>query len=76
MDCKSGSGVGVKVAGLLDRTNLAAVDIRNLRLQLNTNKDTPHRTLRKHELVVRKNTLELSVKPASDDPTGMMVEAY
>jgi hypothetical protein len=55
---ESGSVVGVKLAGLLDRTDLAAVDIRNLRLQLNTNKGTPHRTLRKHELVVRKNTLD------------------
>jgi len=50
--------VGVKLAGLLDRTDLAALDIRNLRLQLNTNKDTPHRTLRKHELVVRESTVE------------------
>ena len=50
--------MGAKLAELLDRTDLAAVDIRNLRLQLNTNKDIPHRTLRKHELVVRKNALE------------------
>jgi len=58
MDWESGSVVGVKLAGLLDRTDLAALDIRNLRLQLNTNKDTPHRTLRKHELVVRESTVE------------------
>jgi len=50
--------VGVKLADVLDRTNLAAVDISNLLPQLNTNKDVRHRTLRKHELIVRKNTIE------------------
>jgi hypothetical protein len=41
MDWESGSVVGVKLAGLLDRTDLAAVDILNLRLQLIQTK-TPH----------------------------------